>query len=73
MILPGLSSDLDDPVFGKPEFLAPAANVQPRRLALPPGWEAGIGSKAQRPEQFGKENLKTTISRLRVLLLYWFL
>jgi hypothetical protein len=59
MILPGLSSDLDDPIFGKAEILDPAANVQPRRLALPPGRVAGIGSKAQRPEQFAKENLKT--------------
>jgi hypothetical protein len=71
MIVPGLRRDLDDPILSQPEVIDPAENVQPRRLALPPGREAGIGGKAQRAEQFCEEPIKIRISRSRVLLLLY--
>ncbi|WP_369682754.1 hypothetical protein [Roseovarius sp. M141] len=67
MIAAGLGRDLDDPIFGEPEVIDPAANVLSRWPALPPGREGRIGGKAQRAEQFCKEPIKIGISRLRVL------
>jgi hypothetical protein len=71
MIVPGLGGDLNDPILRQPEVVDPTANVQPRRPALPPGREAGIGGKAQRAEQLCEELIKIRISRSRVLLLLY--
>ena len=73
MIAPGLGGGLDDPVFGQPEIIEPAAHMQPGGPALPPGGERLVGIEAQRTQQLCEEPIKIGIARLRVLLLlYWF-